>query len=306
MAVVVSFADEAWRDDVGPIDGVTPVIWDPDGEPPVEDVEVYVAPYGLGTDFVRPVAAKPSVRLVQLMSAGYDGVIEELPPGVALANGRGIHDAATAELAVALTLASLRDIPDMVLAQARGEWLPKRFSTSLADRRVLIIGYGSIGRAIAARMLPFETTVTAVASRARGGDDLVDRVYGIDDLATLAPDHDVVVLVTPLTDSTRGLAGESFLASLPDGALVVNVGRGPVLDTATALRHAGRLRFALDVTDPEPLPADHPLWTAPGVLIAPHVGGLASSFRSRAVRLIREQLRRVVAGEEPLNIVHAG
>ncbi|MBM6545851.1 2-hydroxyacid dehydrogenase [Janibacter sp. YIM B02568] len=304
MALVASFPDEQWLDAVGPVDGVTSVVWAPEGPVPEEDVDVYVAPYMGGPDQVAVVAEKPSVRLVQLLSAGYHNVVPVLPEGVALANAAGVHDDSTAELAVGLALASLRGIDDAARDMTKGEWPGRRVRRSLADSRVLVVGYGSIGRAIARRLGSFEVSLTAVASRARGGDDLVERVHGIDELPGLLPDHDVVVLVVPLTDDTRHLVDDDFLSALADGSLVVNVARGPVVDTDAMLRHAGRLSFALDVTDPEPLPADHPLWSAPGVLVTPHVGGVTTAFRPRAVRLLRRQLEALVGGGDPLNVVH--
>jgi phosphoglycerate dehydrogenase-like enzyme len=303
MSLVASFPDREWLEAVGPVDGVTSLVWSPQGPVPQEAVDVYVAPYMGGPEDVAVVARQPSVRLVQLVSAGFDDVLPALPDGVALANAAGVHDDSTAELALGLVLASLRGIDDAARAMAKGEWPGRRWRRSLADSRVLVVGYGSVGRAIARRLAPFEVSITAVASRGRDGDDLVDRVHGIDELPALLPEHDVVVLVVPLTGQTRHLVDEDFLSALADGALVVNVARGPVVDTAAMLRHAGRLSFALDVTDPEPLPADHPLWSAPGVLVTPHVGGATSAFRPRAVRLLREQLARMARGEGPINVV---
>ncbi len=144
-----------------------------------------------------------------------------------------------------------------------------------------------------------------MASRPREGDEFVERVHGFDELPWLLPRQDIVVLLTPLTASTRGLVDAAFLAALPDGALVVNIARGPVVDTDALLAEtaSGRLRAALDVTDPEPLPPEHPLWSAPGVLIAPHVGGAGDTFRPRMVALLREQLTRYAAGAPLLHVV---
>lgn len=304
--VTVSFPDQSWLDDVGPIEGVNPVVWDPTQPPPGEDVEVFIAPYMAPTEQIEPVRSKPSVRFVQLLSAGHDAALPAIPEGVALANAQGVHDAATAELALALVLASQRGLDEFATAQAKGEWLPRHFRPGLADKRILLLGYGSVGRAIAERLAPFEVSITAVASRARAGDDLVDRVHGIDELADLVPGHDIVVSVLPSTEGTVGILDDALLGALPDGGLVCNVGRGNALVTGDALQHTGRLRFALDVTDPEPLPADHPLWSEPGVIISPHTGGVTDAFRPRMVALLRRQLAAVAAGEEPENLVTRG
>lgn len=301
--LTVSFPDQSWLDEVGPIEGVTPIVWDPTQEPPGEDVDVFIAPYMAPTAQIEPVNAKPSVRFVQLLSAGHDAALPVIPDGVALANAQGVHDAATAELAVALVLASQRGFDEFAAAQAKGEWLPRHFRPGLADKRVLILGYGSVGAAIARRLAPFEVELTAVASRARAGDELVDSVHGVDELATLLPEQDVLISVLPGTAATKGILGDDVLSALHDDALVVNVGRGPALDTDAALRHTGRLRFALDVTDPEPLPSDHPLWSEPGVIISPHTGGVTAAFRPRMVALLREQLATLVSGGEPANVV---
>lgn len=304
--VTVSFPDSSWRDAVGPVDGVDAVVWDPQEAPPQQPVDVYIAPYMTKPDGVTVVAQQPSVRLVQLLSAGFDNVLPVLPEGVSLANAKGVHDAATAELALTLVLASQRGFDDFALSQAQGEWGSRHVRPGLADKRVLLLGYGSVGRAIVERLVPFEVSVTAVASRARAGDDLVEAVHGVDELAALAPQHDVIISVLPGSDATHHILGQELLSSLPDGMLVVNVGRGPALDTEAALRHAGRLRFALDVTDPEPLPTGHPLWSAPGVIISPHVGGATQAFRPRAVSMLRRQLAALAAGEPPINLVHEG
>lgn len=301
--VTVSFPDSSWLEDVGPVDGVTPVVWDPQAGPPDADVDVFIAPYMAPSEQIAVVTEKPSVRLVQLLSAGADAALPVVPEEIAIANAKGVHDAATAELGVGLVLASQRGFDEFATAQAKGEWLPRRFRPGLADKRVLVLGYGSVGRALARRLAPFEVSLTAVASRAREGDDLVEQVHDVKTLPALLPEQDIIISVLPGTEATHGILDEEALTAVPDGGLVVNIGRGPALDTEAALGHAGRLRFALDVTDPEPLPADHPLWSAPGVIISPHTGGVTDAFRPRMVDLLRRQLRGLVGGEEPLSLV---
>src|SRR5919205_502085 len=187
----------------------------------------------------------------------------------------GVHDTSTAELAVGLAVATLRGFPDFVRAAERGVWASST-RPALADRRVLLVGTGGVGSAIAARLAPFEVEVTRVGTRAR--DDDRGHVYASEELPGLLPRHEVVVLATPLTDATRGMVDAAFLAAMPDGALLVNVSRGPVVvtDALVAELEAGRLLAALDVTDPEPLPPEHPLWRSPNVLVSPHVGGGAT------------------------------
>jgi phosphoglycerate dehydrogenase-like enzyme len=303
---LVTLPGQEWVDAVGPISGVELAVWDLDSPPDrAEEIRVVVPPYLDAGGRLGALAKVPHLELVQLLTAGYDNVLAVLPDGVRLANATGVHDASTAELAVALTLASLRDFPDFHAAQRDRTWLPSVFHEALADKRVLVLGYGSIGRAVAARLTPFEVQVTAVASRARAGDELVRSVHGVDELPELLPHHDVVVVIVPLSERTTGLVDDAFLSAMPDGALLVNVARGAVVDTDALVRHAtaGRIRAALDVTDPEPLPADHPLWDAPGVLITPHVGGASTAFMPRAARLLREQLGAYAAGRPLRNLV---
>ncbi|MEU9130921.1 2-hydroxyacid dehydrogenase [Kitasatospora sp. NPDC048540] len=244
----------------------------------------------------------PRLRVVQSLSAGVEELLPHVPRGVLLCNARGVHDASTAELALTLTLAALRGVPGFVRAQQEGRW-EGGCHPALADRTVLLVGYGAIGQAVEARLAPFECTVLRVARTARPGAR--GEVHGLADLDTLLPRADVVILTVPLTAATRGLAGRDFLARLRDGALLVNVARGAVVDTSALLAElaTGRLTAALDTTDPEPLPPGHPLWHAPGVLISPHVGGNSTAFRPRALRLIRTQLQRHLRGEPPLNRV---
>ena len=305
---VISLPDRSWIDLVGPVEGVEMVPWDLVEDPARPDeISLVVPPYMVSSPWQR-LGLLPNLRVVQLLSAGYDNVLAALPTGVLLANASGVHDASTAELAVTLTLSSLRGIPEFVAAQGRSQWLPADIRPSLADKKVLILGYGGIGVAIARRLGGFEATLTAVASRARVGDELVSSVHGVDELPSLLPEHDVVIVIVPLTEATQGLVDRNFLASMREGSLLVNVSRGKVVDTdaLVAAVGSGRIRAALDVTDPEPLPADHPLWQMPGVLISPHVGGVTSAFTPRAVALLREQIT-AFAGDRPLrNVVNAG
>lgn len=272
------------------------------GQDDLSRVTFYVVPYAVMNDDVSVFARMPRLEVVQLLTAGYEHLVDRIPTGVRLCNGRGIHSASTAELAMTLILASLRDLPGFVRAQDRGAWT-QGFRDALADKRVLILGYGSIGEALERRLVPFETEVVRVARTPRL--HVNGPVHGIDELPALLPTVDVVVVAAPLTDETRGLVDAGFLARLPDRALLVNVARGPIVDTAALLAEltSDRLRAALDVVDPEPLPVDHPLWSAPNVLITPHVGGPSSAFQPRAERLVAEQLGRYARGEALANVV---
>ena len=284
----------------GPPAGLRYEVVDPSRHVPgsVAEVEVYVTPYVWDVGAVEVLAEMSSLRLVQTLTAGVEHIRSHVPEGVLLCNGRGIHDTSAAELAVTLVLSSLRGVPDIVRRQDRREW-HHEWRPALADKRVLIVGHGAIGEAIERRLLPFETEVVRVARTAHPG------VHAVAELPRLLPEADVVVLVVPLTDETRGLVDAGFLARMKDGALLVNIARGAVVVEAdlVAALESGRITAAVDVTDPEPLPEDSPLWTAPGVLISPHVGGASSAMWPRAYRLVRDQLHRYAAGEEPVNVM---
>ncbi|KUO16409.1 2-hydroxyacid dehydrogenase [Streptomyces dysideae] len=264
----------------------------------LDEIEFYVMPYRFLADDSSLLSRMPKLRVVQTQTAGVEHLSGRIPAGITLCNGRGIHSAATAELAVALVLASLRGIPGFVRAQDRQEWL-QRFYPSLADKHVLIVGFGDIGAAIEARLLPFEVTLDKVARTARGD------VRAMADLPELVPQADIVILTVPLTADTRHLVDAKFLASMKDDALLVNVARGGVVDTDALIAElrTRRISAALDVTDPEPPPPGHALWTAPNLLLSPHVGGPTSAFRPRAERLIRQQLTRFAAGEPLQNVM---
>ena len=264
----------------------------------VGDVRFYVPPYLVGPLVADVLPQMSSLEVVQTLTAGVDNFRGKVPDGALLCNGRGIHDTSTAELAVTLTLASLRGIPGFVRDQDRHAWRTG-WHPALADKRVLVVGYGAVGEAIERRLVPFEVEVVKVARSARDG------VHAIGELPSLVPDADVVILVVPLTDETRGLVDAAFLAAMKDGALLVNVARGAVVDTdaLVAALHAGRIAAAIDVAEVEPLPEDHPLWDAPNLLISPHVGGASSAMWPRAHRLVRDQLHRYAAGEQLVNVM---
>lgn len=275
----------------------------------IEEVEFLVLPYLTGSRPLQRAGEMSRLRVVQSLMAGYEHLLPLVPDGVTLCTGAGIHDTATAELALGLALSNLRtiDVHARNMADPVRRW-DRWFSPSLADRRAMILGYGRIGHAIRRRLEGFETAgTTLVARRERVGDlDAGEPyVHPFEHLPQLLPATDVVFVICPLTEQTEHLLDAEALALLPDGALVVNVARGRIVDTDALLAQcaSGRLRAALDVTDPEPLPPDHPLWTTPGVTITPHVGGWSAAFTPRADALIGAQLRRWAAGEPLRNVL---
>ena len=289
---------------MGPLPaGVQVEIWNGEEELPVDaaGVEFLVPPF-LGTGDQREMFARlPVLRVVQTLTAGVDGLVEQVPEGVTLCDARGVHDLSTAEWVLTAILAAVHDFPYFAREQAAQRW-SYRFTDVLGGKRVLIVGYGSIGAAVERRLAGFEVEITRVARRSRDG------VAPVESLPDLLPAADIVVLLVPFTADTRGLVDAAFLHRMRDGALLVNASRGPVVDTdaLVAELQAGRLTAALDVTDPEPLPPGHPLWTAPGLLVTPHVAGSTTAFRPRAYRLVREQLERYVAGDPLINVVTGG
>jgi phosphoglycerate dehydrogenase-like enzyme len=243
-------------------------------------------------------AALPRLQLVQLLTAGAERFAGRMPEGVVLCNARGAHTPATAEWVMAALLAAQRGIPHFVREQDAGRW---SFSTqrSLVGARVLMVGAGDIGRTVGRMLDGFGVELTYVARTGRDG------VRSVAELPELLPHADVVVLLLPVTDETVGLVDAAFLAAMPDDALLVNAARGVVVDTDALLAElrSGRLRAALDVTEPEPLPDGHPLWSAPGLLLTPHVGGAIPDTNERATAAVTDQLARVLAGEPLVNVV---
>jgi len=284
--------------------GLSVVTWDGTGTAPREDIEFWVPGYVVGRtadDIGATLQSLPALRVVQLLTAGVEPWPSLMPPHVTLCAGKSIHGGSTAELAVALTLSLVRALPRYAEQQAARVWTAHDADT-VADKQVLVLGAGDIGARVAATFETLDARVTLAARRARDG------VVTLADAQKLLPSVDVLVIAVPLTDATNGLVDASWLGALPDGAIVVNVARGPILDLTalTAAVQAGRLRAGLDVTDPEPLPGDHPLWTQPGVILTPHVGGGATGWEARAHRLIADQLTRLRKGEPLRYVVSAG
>lgn len=308
MSIFVTVPTARLAENLGDLpEGVRLEVWDMASPPPRERIDLAVTPY-MGSTKVLGNLAGLDVGLVQSQSIGYDGVEDALPEGMPFANAASVHETSTAEIALALTLAAQRQLPRFVLAQQDGQWSPV-FAESLADRKVLLIGFGGVGEAIAMRLEPFEVELTVVARTARPvWHERLGRVqvHAIDDLPALLPEAEIVILALPGGDATHHLFDDELLGRMPDGALLVNVGRGTLVDTDALVRQQGRVRAALDVLDPEPLPAEHPLWKTDGVLISPHVGGASTAMNPRIARLIRTQIDRMLRGEAPANIVLDG
>ena len=287
-----------------PPDGVRTIVWDLGDPAPDAAIDLLVLRYMIPPAELRGLEAV-SVRVVQSQTLGFDGVSESLPAGIVYCNAVEVHEASTGELALALILASQRGIGEAVAAQPRGEWAHAQHP-GLTDKTVLLIGVGGVGREIEKRVAPFDARLVRVARSSRTDDR--GEVHGMDSLRALLPEADIVVLAVPLAGDTRHLVDAAFLGLLRPGALVVNVARGAVVDTAALVDWlaAGRGRAALDVTDPEPLPADHPLWALPGAIITPHLGGHTDAMAGRVDRVVLEQIRRLREGEPPLNPVLGG
>ena len=273
------------------------------GEPlpaSADEVEIIVPPPRVRPETLATIARLPSLKLVQLTSAGAERVIPHIPAHVTLCNARGAHDAATAEWTVGAIVAHLRNFPRFSEAQRDGRW-DFTLSESVSGKRVLIVGYGSIGGAVERRLAGWEVTIERLARTRRPG------VLGIEDLPEALPKADVVIMLVPVTEQTTRMVNAQFLARMKDGALLVNAARGAIVDTDALLKelNAHRIKAALDVTDPEPLPAGHPLWTAPGLLLTPHVGGAITQVTERAYAVVRAQLARYAAGEPLHNVIGA-
>jgi phosphoglycerate dehydrogenase-like enzyme len=256
----------------------------------------------VGYDHAEAIGARfadlPGLALVQTLNAGYEQWLPQLPAGVMLSNGRGAHGGSSAEWVVAALLAVYRDLAVFNHQQSQGVWR-HQVTETLIGKRIVILGAGDLAVNLAARLAPFETETTLVGRRARPG------VRALTDIATLLPHADAVVTLLPDSDETRHIVDADFLAQLRDGAVVVNAGRGGSVDTDALLAElsSGRLRAALDVTDPEPLPPGHPLWLAPGLLLTPHVAGSTTGAWDRAWQVALRQIEAYAAGGRPPNLV---
>lgn len=270
----------------------------PIGGDAFQEVTFYVPRYMSGLEGLEPIRKMGALQFVQLPNAGYDDAIAFRRAGLVFCNARGVHDVSTAELALGLTIASLRKLDSFVLAQSSGTWLPGG-QASLVHKRVALVGYGSIGQTIGRFLEPFGTDFQAFTRSGWGG------THTMSEFDDLLPTFDVVILILPATPETINLMDQRRLGLMKDGALLVNVARGTIVDTDALVREleSGRIRAAVDVTNPEPLPADHPLWRAPGAIISPHVGGNSSAFEPAMRALLAEQLSRLVSGESLLNVV---
>jgi phosphoglycerate dehydrogenase-like enzyme len=263
-----------------------------------DEVEFIVVPFGVAPDVIKKIAGLPRLRVIQILSAGAEHVLPLIPSHITLCNARGAHDVGTAEWVVGAIVAYTRNFPRFITAQEAGHW-NSAVSDTVAGKRVLIVGYGSIGAAVERRLAGWEVEVDRVARHARDG------VHPIEELPDLLKQADIVVILLPVTDETRQLVNKDFLGAMKDGALLVNAARGVIVDTGALLEalSSGRIGAALDVTDPEPLPDGHPLWSAPGLLLTPHVGGAVRTSGERAYRVVRAQLDRLAAGEPLANVI---
>jgi phosphoglycerate dehydrogenase-like enzyme len=280
--------------------GIEADVWDGGEDLPdsADQVEYVVVPLGVQPATIKRLATLPRLKTIQILSAGADQVLPYIPDSITLCNARGAHTGATAEWTVGAIVAALRNFPRFAVAQHDGRWDPAQ-SEPVGGKHVLIVGYGDIGAAVERRLAGWDVTVDRVARHARDG------VHPIAELIDVLPDADVVVILLPVTDETRQLVNKEFLGSMKDGALLVNAARGVIVDTGALLEEltSGRIRAALDVTEPEPLPDGHPLWRAPGLLLTPHVGGAIVESRERAYHVVSEQLARLAADQPLLNVI---
>lgn len=292
--------DGPGREAVDPLpEGVEMHLVPKDGPLPAEfyETEFLVPPYG-SRRVLEALPKMKELRVIQANSSGVEWLLPHLPAGIIVCNAKGTRDIVVSEWVVAAILAMIKDLAHWQRQQEEGTWRPTLLN-ELAGSQVLIVGYGSIGRAVEDRLAPFDVVVERTASRARPG------VYAVDQLAERLPFADIVVLLLPSTPATDGIFDMAAIERMKPGALLVNAGRGTAVDTDALVDAVGkgRIRAALDVTAPEPLPKDHPLWSLPGVLLTPHLAGDSEGAERRVYRLVGEQVTRYMRGEPLVNVV---
>ncbi|GAA1217522.1 2-hydroxyacid dehydrogenase [Rhodoglobus aureus] len=300
--ITIALPDQQMCDRLAPqLPDVNLIVWGAaDGAPP-QHVDLAVLGY-LGASSALGSFEGLDVAALQSQSLGYDGVADRLPAGITYCNAVGVHEASSAELAVGLIIAEQRGFPEHFANQQTGSW-NQHEHPGVAGNTVIIVGAGGVGNQIADKLAPFEANVVRVARTNRS--DARGAIQSMDALPSLLAKADVVAIAVPLSDDTTRLVDAEFLATMKPGALLVNVSRGKVVDTdaLVAAASAGHVRAALDVTDPEPLPSDHPLWSTPGITITPHIGGYTSAMHARVDAVVREQARRLHAGEPLAHVV---
>ncbi len=267
----------------------------------LSQIDFYVPTYMTGAKGLSYVAKMTNLKVLQMPNAGYEDALAHLRPGLTLCNATGVHDASTAELAVGLAIASRRGFAEFMKDQNEGIWNHRRFP-SLSDSKVGIVGFGSIGKEIAKKLSAFDVEITAFTQSGRDGS------LKVEELDKYLPNLDIVILILPLTDSSRHMFDAARLSKMKDGGLLINMARGPVVvtDALVAELQAKRLFAALDVTDPEPLPTGHPLWKAPNLILVPHVGGNSAAFEPRGRKLVESQLLLLSQGKALEHVVAQG
>lgn len=300
MTITVLVPDDFGMAALSGIDGVELIRFDLEAPLPehAKDADVLIPGFWAQARTLGLVEQLPNLKLIQLLSAGAEQWRGHRPDGVLLSICRGAHGGSSAEWAIGALLAIYRELIEFDASRQRREWR-QRVTDTLQDKRILVVGAGDLGHQLKRRLDAFDAETTMVGNHARDG------VHGKEELPELLPLHDAVVLMVPVTPATTRMVDAAFLAAMPDNAILVNAARGVVVDTDALLAElrAGRLRAALDVTDPEPLPPDHPLWTAPGLLLTPHVAGSVGGHRKRAYGIVAAELARFAAGKELENLV---
>jgi phosphoglycerate dehydrogenase-like enzyme len=283
--------------------GIEPILWhindDPEDAPPAD---VLVTERPSNPELRSRVSRIKGLKHVHLLSIGYEWVLEHLPEQVSLTNSKGAVEDATAEHCLALVLASLRQLPQVGQQQRERQW-SRTWTGSLHGSKVVLLGAGGVGSEIHSRLLPFKPAELTTFARTERVHEQGYPVYSLDRLWAFLPTADVVIVALPHTRETEQLIDAEFLSAIKDGSLLVIVGRGPIVDTDALLPvlQSGRLHAALDVTDPEPLPANHALWSPPNCIITPHMAGDTGQFIALVSEMAFNQVIAFAHGEELAN-----